>query len=115
MRRVNATLGVNVPGDYERRLQRRKEIANRAKVAGLAGRRCAVVGCARPTRATAGTGLNERFCKAHEEHQQRHGSPFKGSYSAAELNPYRRAAFDWLTANADSFFVKGAIAGVHGL
>jgi hypothetical protein len=31
------------------------------------------------------------------------------------LNPYRRAAFEWITANQDSFFVKRAIAGVHGL
>src|SRR5262249_51244542 len=46
---------------------------------------------------------------------QRHGSPFRGSYGAAALNPYRRAAYEWLTANPDSIFIKRAIAGVHGL
>jgi hypothetical protein len=106
---------VNVRGDYGKLLQRKREVALRAKAAGMGRRRCGAVGCTTLTRAGAGAGLNNRYCKAHEEHQQRHGSPFRGSYSAAELNPYRRAAFEWLTANADGFFVKRAIAGVHGL
>jgi len=104
-----------VSGDYEKRLRRKREVAQRARAAGLGRRQCAVIGCPRLTRASAGTGLNDRFCKSHEEHHQRHGSPYRGSYTAAELNPYRRAAFEWITANQDSFFVKRAIAGVHGL
>jgi hypothetical protein len=59
--------------------------------------------------------LNNRYCKRHEEHYQRHGSAFRGSYGADWLNPYRRAAFDWLTANPDNFQVKNALAGVQGL
>ena len=35
--------------------------------------------------------------------------------TGARLNPYRRAAFDWITANPDNFLVKNAIAGVQGL
>ena len=106
---------MNVRGDYGKLLQRKREVALRAKAAGLGRHRCGVVGCTRLTRAGAGTGLNNRYCKAHEEHEQRHGSPFRGSYGAAALNPYRRAAYEWLTANPDSFFVKRAIAGIHGL
>ncbi len=73
------------------------------------------MGCRNLTRASAGKGLSNRHCKGHDEHHQRHGSPFRGSYGADWLNPYRRAAFDWLTANADNPWVKNALAGVQGL
>jgi hypothetical protein len=105
-----------MPADYAKRLRRKKQVAERATRAADRGRlRCGVVGCGKLTRASAGSGLNTRYCKAHEEHDQRHGSPFKGSYSSAQLIPYRRAAFEWLTANPENFFVKNAITGVHGL
>jgi hypothetical protein len=60
---------------------------------------CRILGCANP--ATAGTqkGLNRLYCRKHEDHYERHGSYFKRSYTAARINPYRRAALRWLRAN----------------
>jgi hypothetical protein len=34
-----------------------------------------VLGCKNLTRASTGQGLNNRYCKTHREHHQRHGSP----------------------------------------
>jgi hypothetical protein len=100
--------------DPERRRRRKQDVAERASAAPTT-HHCGVEGCRNLTRASARKGLNNRYCKAHEEHHQRHGSPFRGSYGADWLNPYRRAAFDWLTANPDNLWVKNAIAGVQGL
>jgi hypothetical protein len=100
--------------DPERRRHRKQEVAERASAVSAA-RHCGVLGCKNLTRAGAGQGLNNRYCKKHEEHHQRHGSPFRGSYGANRMNPYRRAAFDWLTTNPENFWVKNAIAGVEGL
>jgi len=100
--------------DPERRQRRKQEVAERASAAQTTSH-CGVLGCKTLTRASAGQGLNNRYCKQHEEHHQRHGSPRRGSYEADLLNPYRRAAFDWLTANPENFWVKKAIAGVEGL
>lgn len=38
----------------------------------------------------------------------------QGSYGA-DQDPYRRPAFDRITANPDNLLVKNAIAGVQGL
>lgn len=99
----------------EKRRKRKREVAARAATPDPTSTYCRVVGCKNPTRAAAGKGLNRRFCRAHEDHHQRHGSPYRGSYGADWLNPYRRAAFDWLTENAENTWVKNAIAGVQGL
>lgn len=57
---------------------------------------CRVIHCGKPARAGTTDGLDERYCRAHADHDQRHGSPLKGSYTARELNPYRRAALAWM-------------------
>ena len=100
--------------DPERRRRRKQDVAERASAVSLT-HHCGVQGCRNLTRASAGQGLNDRYCKAHEEHHQSHGSAFRGSYGADWLDPFRRAAFDWLTANAEDPWVKRAIAGVDGL
>jgi hypothetical protein len=100
---------------WTKRRQRKKEVAARAATPDATSPYCHIVGCKNPTRAGAGTGLNRRYCRVHEDSYQRHGSPHRGSYDAASLNPYRRATFDWLTANADNIWVKNAIVGVQRL
>jgi hypothetical protein len=101
--------------DPEKRRRRKQAVAGRAMTVDPISRHCSVIGCRNLSRAGAGKGLNRRYCKTHEEHHQRHGSPFRGTYGADWLNPYRRAAFDWLTANSNNLWVKNAIAGVQGL
>ena len=76
---------------------------------------CRVYGCHRPARAGTQDGLDRRFCRSHSDHHARHGSPYKGSYGASELAPYRRQAVEWLEANKDDRFVRNAIDRVHGL
>jgi hypothetical protein len=103
-------------GPWEKRQTRKKEVAARAAVADTSARTyCTVLGCGKLTGAAAGEGLNRRFCRAHEDFYERHGSAYRGSYGADWLNPYRRAAFEWLTAHADDMWVKQALAGVQGL
>jgi hypothetical protein len=76
---------------------------------------CRVIGCRKPARAATGDGLDTRFCRTHADQNARHGSPYRKSFTAVEINPYRRAALDWLLANEDDGFVKNAIARVKGL
>lgn len=76
---------------------------------------CRVYGCHRPARAGTQDGLDSRFCRSHSDHHARHGSPYKGSYGASELAPYRRQAMEWLEANKDDRFVCNAIDRVRGL
>ena len=56
-----------------------------------------------------------RFCRSHADHCQRHGSPYKSSYPAKVLTPYRKAALSWLKDNAENVWVKDAIRRVTGL
>lgn len=74
---------------------------------------CHALGCPNPSRAGTSDGLGRVYCRSHYEHYQRHGSPFKKSYTAAELNPYRRAALEWLLANEDDFWVRNSIKNVR--
>lgn len=76
---------------------------------------CRVIGCRRPARAGTSDGLDTRYCRSHADHHQRHGSPFKGSYPARVVNPYRRAALEWLVAHEDAYWTKHSIAKVKGL
>jgi hypothetical protein len=55
------------------------------------------------------------FCRAHEDQYERHGSPYRKSYTAAELNPYRKAAYDWLRAHDSDPRVRAALEGVRAL
>lgn len=76
---------------------------------------CRVIGCHRPARAGTADGLDMRYCRAHADHHQRHGSALKGSYPANFLNPYRRSALDWLLAHGDLPWVKDAVGRVESL
>lgn len=101
--------------DYQKVLRRKREVAQRAKQGNAYAGACKVFGCGRPARAAAGEGLDNRFCRAHAEFFQRHGSPYKRSYTAAELKPFRRAALAWVEANEADRFVANAIHRVRGL
>lgn len=76
---------------------------------------CRVMGC--PNSASAGTteGLNHLYCRKHEDHYERHGSYTKKSYTASEINPYKKTALAWLKANKDDITVKLAIKGIEAL
>jgi hypothetical protein len=76
---------------------------------------CRVIGC--PNSASAGTteGLNHLYCRKHEDFYERHGSYTKRSYTASEINPYRKVALTWLKAHKDDITVKLAIKGVESL
>lgn len=95
--------------------RRKQEVKARAAEANHMFSYCRVMGCAKPVRAGTDDGLDTRFCRSHAEHYQRHGSPFKRSYSGKEIAPYRRAALKWLTRNANQFWVKNAIDRVRCL
>ena len=56
-----------------------------------------------------------RYCCNHYERHQRHGNPFKSSYKAKELNPYRQAALLWLLEHEDDRWAQHAIGKVRGL
>lgn len=95
--------------------RRKQEVKARAAEPNHMFGYCRVIGCGKPARAGTDDGLDTRFCRSHAEHYQRHGSPFKRSYTGKELAPYRRAALKWLKANSDLFWVKNAIDRVRGL
>jgi hypothetical protein len=92
----------------DQRKRRKQEVARRAKTLNPEARYCAVVECKRPPRAATRDGLNLRYCRVHSDHHGRRGSPYRGSYSRSQLNPYRRAAYEWLTDHADDRWVKQA-------
>ncbi|TPK99069.1 hypothetical protein FJ567_17340 [Mesorhizobium sp. B2-4-16] len=77
--------------------------------------RCRVIGCYRPARAGTEDGLDTSFCRQHSDHYSRHGSPYKRSYTAKELAPYRKAAIAWLEANAEDLWVRNAVDRVETL
>ncbi|TPL81889.1 hypothetical protein FJ948_27630 [Mesorhizobium sp. B2-3-12] len=77
--------------------------------------RCRVVGCSRPARAGIQDGLDTRFCRSHADHYARHGSAYKPSYEAREINPYRAAALAWLEANQSDTYVTNAVDRVATL
>lgn len=95
--------------------RRKQEVKTRAAEPNHMFGYCRVIGCGKPARAGTSDGLDSRYCRSHAEHYQRHGSPFKASYTGKELAPYRRVALKWLKANADLFWVKNALDRVSGL
>lgn len=101
--------------DWERREKRRNEVKGRAKQPDHMYGYCRVIGCGKPARAGTSDGLDMKFCRAHAEHFQRHGSPYQRSYTAKELNPYRRAALAWLLENEHEDWVQNAIQRIQSL
>ena len=97
------------------RQDRKQNVTSRASTTNTIFGSCKAIGCNRPARAATSDGLDMRYCRGHYEHHQRHGNPFKGSYTARELNPYRQAALLWLLDHEDSRWVEQAIEKVRGL
>ncbi|MDP2847374.1 MAG: hypothetical protein Q8O35_04195 [Humidesulfovibrio sp.] len=101
--------------DWNQRQKRKQDVTARAALPNHMYGYCRVIHCGKPARAGTPDGLDERYCRAHADHNQRHGSPLKGSYTAKELNPYRRAALAWIVSHEDSRWVQNAIQRVKGL
>lgn len=95
--------------------KRRADVGRRARTKDVFYSSCRIIGCGNPTTAGAGKGLNRLYCKKHEDHYERHGSYVKRSYSAVELEPYRKAARKWLRENMDDHAVALSIRAVEGL
>lgn len=89
--------------------KRRDAVVSKAKQPDHMYGYCRVIGCGKPARAGTSDGLDMKYCRAHAEHLQRHGSLHKRSYTAKELNPYRQAALAWLLDNEHEFWVKSTI------
>jgi hypothetical protein len=100
---------------WKTRKRRKQEVSERASAPNSMYSYCRVVGCANPARAGTEDGLDRRFCRRHYDLYQRHGSPYTGSYSAQQLDPYRKAALNWLTTNGDDIWARNAIERVNGL
>lgn len=101
--------------NWTRKLQRKAEVKARATEPSAMFTRCRVMGCAKPARAGTGDGLDTRFCRSHADHYARHGSPYKPSYTAKEVAPYRKAAMAWLEMNEGDLYVRNAIDRVRTL
>lgn len=98
-----------------RRQRRKVEVKARAGRPDLQYKYCRIVECRNLARAATSDGLDTRYCRAHADQLRRHGSPYKKSYLAKALNPYRRAALVWLESNREDFWVRNAVEQVHGL
>ena len=101
--------------DWKTRQRRKEEVKQRASTPDHMDNYCRVVGCPNPARAGTDDGLDRRFCRRHHDHYQRHGSPYKESYSAQQIAPYRETVMRWLKANANDLHVKNAIERVGNL
>lgn len=101
--------------DWTKRKQRREEVKARAAQPNHMYGYCRVLHCGKPARAGTGDGLDMVFCRSHADHYARHGSPYKGSYTATELRSHRATARAWLKAHRDDPEVKQAVLRVQGL
>lgn len=100
---------------WEARKRRTIEVEKRAREPSQFFHQCRVLGCRKPARAGTEDGLDTRFCRSHSDHYARHGSPYKRSYRAAELEPHRRAAVGWLAQHGSNRWVQNAVQRVQGL
>ncbi|MES0198045.1 hypothetical protein [Mesorhizobium sp. M0011] len=101
--------------NWAKKRERKNEVKARAAEPSQMFRNCRVIGCAKPARAGTEDGLDTYFCRTHSDHYSRHGSPYKRSYTAKELAPYRKAANAWLEANAEDQWVRNAVDRVETL
>lgn len=95
--------------------RRRSEVKIRASTPNPEASYCRVIDCGRPVRAATGDGLDMRYCRSHWDHYQRHGDAIYRTFAASVINPYRRAAYEWLKENTDDLHVENAIERVRGL
>lgn len=70
---------------------------------------CTLPGCRHPTQTSAGNGHSPRYCKHHVEFHRRHGSYWFHSLRAAELEPFRAHAADWMKSHSDDIRVRQAL------
>lgn len=112
---VTILAGPTMSVNWARKRARKDEVTARATEPSHMFTRCRVIGCERPARAGTDDGLDTRFCRPHADHDARHGSPYKRSYTATELAPHRKAALAWLRANADDPWVRNAADRVKTL
>jgi len=101
--------------DWNKRRARKAEVKERAEQPNHMYGYCRVVHCGKPARAGTGEGLDMVFCRAHADHYSRHGSPYKKSYTAVELRPYREQARRWLKERGAEPNVLSALLRVRGL
>ncbi|ESX80459.1 hypothetical protein X759_12680 [Mesorhizobium sp. LSHC420B00] len=101
--------------NWAARRERKTEVKGRAQEPSHIFNRCRVVGCSKPARAGTEDGLDTRFCRSHADHYARHGSPYRPSYGAREVAPYRVAAMVWLEANQSDTYVRNAVDRVATL
>lgn len=73
---------------------------------------CVIVGCARPTAARAGKGLSLYYCRRCCQNANRHGCHWKKTYPTATLEPYRRAASQFIEAHPYDVWI---VAALHAL
>jgi len=60
-----------------------------------------------------GKGLSGLHCRKHVVHHQRHGSHWHGTYKAADIKPYLRAAQSYIAPRLTTeLFIKQAVAGL---
>lgn len=98
-----------------RRSRRKADVKARAQTMDIDAGWCRVLDCNNPARSTVGEGLDGRFCRTHADQYARHGSPYRKSYAATEVRPYRSAAAAWLKANKDDPWVRNGVERVKGL
>jgi hypothetical protein len=101
--------------DWARRKQRREDVKARAAQPNHMYGYCRVLHCGKPARAGTGDGLDMVFCRSHADHYSRHGSPYKGSYTALELMPHRKAARAWLKEHQGDPQVRQGASRIQGL
>ncbi|MDQ0392239.1 hypothetical protein [Labrys monachus] len=99
-----------------------KWLGDRARVKALVAKRaegaaacCTVWGCKRLPQAAARKGLSTFICRYHAQYHNRHGSYYKGTYRAAELLPYKRAALRYIRdhkADKGLLAAKSALDGI---
>jgi len=77
--------------------------------------RCCIPNCGRPPQAREGRGLSKLHCRYHVQWRNRHGSFWKGTYRAAELQPYRTAAARYLKDHQADTWIAHALQALDAL
>lgn len=104
-----------LPRVGQRELRRKAEFISRAVTPDAnALRVCPIPGCGKPPQARAGKGLSLTHCRFHIQHRNRHGSFWKGTYSASDLKPYRQTAESYLKAHLSDFWISHALLAIQG-
>lgn len=73
---------------------------------------CTVPGCARPSAKAAARGLSVVLCRYHTKAKARHGSAWRRSYRAAELDPYLRAARSVIGVYCRDLYIAHALTAL---